>query len=41
MVVQHDKDVIKVPAEGGRIRYTPEFLRFLSTVQSWGDLAEK
>ncbi len=41
MAVQRDKDVINVPAEEGRIRYTAEFLRFLSTAQSWVELAEK
>ncbi len=41
MAVQRDKDAINVPAEEGRIRYTAEFLRFLSTAQSWVELAEK
>lgn len=41
MAVQRDKDTINVPAEEGRILYAAEFLRVLSTAQSWVELADK
>lgn len=33
--VARDKDSINVPVEEGRFLFTAEFLRFLSTAQSW------
>ncbi len=41
MAVQRDNDTINVPVEEGRILYAAEFLRFLSTAQSWVELAER
>jgi hypothetical protein len=39
--VQRDKDSINVPADDGRFLFAAEFLRFLSTSQSWVELPEK
>ncbi len=41
LAVQRNKDAINVPAEEGRILYAAEFLRYLSTAQSWVDIVEK
>jgi hypothetical protein len=39
--VQRNKDAINVPADEGRFLFAAEFLRFLSTAQSWAEAGEK
>jgi hypothetical protein len=39
--VQRDKDAINVPVDDGRFLFAGEFLRHLSTAQSWADLPER
>ena len=41
LAIQREKESINVPFEEGRLLHAAEFLRFLSTEQSWVEPAEK
>lgn len=41
IAVHRNKEAINVPTDEGRFLFAAEFMRFLATVQSWAESAEK